>query len=516
MEGTIDFENEFINLKKGFFDSKKYWIIYLVIVFCSFLCQMNMGNYADPFIEILTLIVVCVLGVFCISFYWSNYDDNNIYKVAFVIILCFGIVTCLLSPILCTPDEVEHFVRAEITSDGVLFPEYKDGSFLTIQSTMDLIEKSKHTWDTGFDSIDMRSASIFRTDADTSPINHTPVKYPSAFAQNPFFGYLPQAIGIALAKLLDLNAIWLVWLGRIFNIVAYAALASYAVKKSPILKIPLIAFACMPLVIFTSASVSIDAMIAGLSILAVAYFFYMYKSPKGKIDNRDIIKFSIIVILAGLCKVTCFALILLLFAVPRDNFEEGKKEVKAILALIIISVIALLWTKFYADPGFYMSFRTKHYALRGINPGAQINYMLSNLGLTFVTILGLPANIGSWDGFLHSKLLNVIYLLFLGAIFFLYPKEKFNKKSRIVTLIICALFFIGTYITFLLSWTPVGQLSPILGVQTRYFIPIFALIPVIYGFNHVEFNKQEVDIYTLVLTICFLAAQAIWFAAFVY
>ena len=117
MEGTIDFENEFINLKKGFFDSKKYWIIYLVIVFCSFLCQMNMGNYADPIIEILTLIVVCVLGVFCISFYWSNYDDNNIYKVAFVIILCFGIVTCLLSPILCTPDEVEHFVRAEITSD---------------------------------------------------------------------------------------------------------------------------------------------------------------------------------------------------------------------------------------------------------------------------------------------------------------------------------------------------------------------------------------------------------------
>lgn len=516
MESTIDFENKLVDFRNNFINSKKYWIIYLIIVFCSFLCQMTISNYNDPLIEILTLIVVSIMGVFCISYYWGHYGDKSLHKTAFIIILCFGILTCLLSPILCSPDEVEHFVRSEITSEGALIPEYNDGFFLTIQSTLDLIQNSKHTWDTGFDSVDMRSASIFRTDADTSPINTTHVKYPSAFAQNPFFGYLPQAIGMAIAKLLSLNAIWLVWLGRIFNIVAYSAIASYAVKKSPILKIPLIVFACMPLVIFTSASVSIDAMIAGLSILAVAYFFYMYKSPNGKITNRDIIEFSIIVILAGLCKVTCFALILLLFAVPEDNFEDGKKRIKALVALIVAGVIAVLWTKFYADPGFFLSFRAKHQLMRGINSGAQINYMLINPWLTVVTILGLPANIGSWDGFLHSKLLNMIYILFLGAIFFLYPKEKFNKKSRIITLIICAFFFIGTYVTFILSWTPVGQLSPILGVQTRYFIPIFALIPFIYGFNHVEFNKQEVDIYTLILTVCFLAAQAIWFATFVY
>lgn len=516
MENTIDFEDKFIHFKKNLHDSKKYWIIYLIIVFCSFLCQMNISNYADPSIEILTLIVVSIFGVFGIAYYWGNYDDKSLHKTAFIIILCFGIMTCLLSPTLCAPDEVEHFVRAEMTSNGVLVPDYNNGSFLTIQTTLDLIQNSKHTWETGFDSVDMRSASIFRTDADTAPINTAPANYPSAFAQNPFFGYLPQAIGMAIAKLFSLSAIWLVWLGRIFNIVAYSALASYAVKKSPILKIPLIAFACMPLVIFTSASVSIDALIAGLSLIAVAYFFYMYKAPKGKIDNEDLVKFAIIVILAGLCKVTCFALILLLFAVPKDNFKDNQKILKSTAALIIVGVIALLWTKFYADPGFFMSFRAKHQLIRGINSGAQISYMLSNPGLTLVTILGLPANIGSWEGFMHSKLLNMIYILFLGALFFLYPKEKFNKKSRIVTLIVCAIFFIGTYITFILSWTPVGQLSPILGVQTRYFIPIFALIPFIYGFNHIEFNKQEVDIYTMVLTICFLAAQAIWFAAFVY
>ena len=56
--------------------------------------------------------------------------ENKNYFLIFIIltILCtvilFGLMCVFLSPIGSVSDEVEHFTRAEITSQGVLFPEY--------------------------------------------------------------------------------------------------------------------------------------------------------------------------------------------------------------------------------------------------------------------------------------------------------------------------------------------------------------------------------------------------------
>ena len=84
---------------------------------------------------------------------------------------------CLLSPIMCAPDEVEHFVRSEMTSRGILFPTYENGSYSTIQTTIDLIKKSNTTLDIKFDVITTVNASIFKTSADTKPINYNLTKY---------------------------------------------------------------------------------------------------------------------------------------------------------------------------------------------------------------------------------------------------------------------------------------------------------------------------------------------------
>lgn len=496
-------KNILFDLKNSFIESKKYWIIYLVILLLFFFIKFEMNNYTHPKMEIFAFIILAISGIFCISFYLGHNSDEELYKTVFIVILIFGILCAFITPILYTPDEVEHFVRAEMTSNGVVFPDYENGSFLTIQSTLDLIEDSKIHYSNGFDETGFENSTIFLTDADTQPINYTLIKYPSAFAQNPFYGYLAPAIGICIAKLFDLNAIWLMWLGRIFNVILYAGLAAIAIKKTPILKIPMAVIACFPFAIFLGASFSIDSLINGLGLLTVSYFFYLYKSPKNSLEINNIIKFSILVFLIGTCKLTCFALILLILFVPRSNFKEKKYYYFGFLVVILLGIIALLWSKFYANPGFLQSWRYNKWMVHHMNSTQQIDYILNHKREFLVEVLNMPNFIENDLSFNLRR--DSIYLLFFGAVCLLYPHEKYETKTKIGALLVCAIIYIGTYITFILSWTKVGHFELLSGVQPRYFYPMMSLIPFIFGFNYMQGDKTRIDNYIIMIIIAFIS-----------
>lgn len=84
--------------------------------------------------------------------------------------------------------------------------------------------------------------------------------------------------------------------------------------------------ACIPISLYQAASLSIDSMIIGLGILSVGYFLYMYKAEKNSLDTKEVVKFSILCLLLGLCKLPYLAFIFLLILVPTDNFKKGKKN----------------------------------------------------------------------------------------------------------------------------------------------------------------------------------------------
>ena len=512
--GFFVLNNKLSLFKVNLIKSRKYWLIYLVFILICSLSFFSMKNYIHPKMEIAVIFLVSILGIFFISFYHYLNTDNDLYKLAFIIILTFGIICSFLMPICAISDGAEHFVRSEITSEGILVPNYENGSYITIQSTLDLIKNCKHTLSTKFDSINGSRGNIFQTDADTKSINYTHVKYPSAFAQNPFYGYLAQALGMDIAKALNLNAIWLLWLGRICNVILYSVLVSFAVKKTPILKVPMIAFSCIPLAIYQSSSLSIDAFINGLAILMVSYFFYMYKAPNKSLGKKELIVFSIMGLLLGLTKITLFLFMLLILCVPKSRFKEDKYYYLGILSIIVVGVIGVLWIKYYASFAFQNSFRHNYWILKHINNKSQLSYVLSHKFASLIAVLQMFTKyLGSDLYFKSSNLfvnkINSVYLMFIGAIVLLYPIKKVNIKSKIGVFIVLIMIYIGTYITFLFTWTPVGQLNKVSGVQSRYFLPLFTLLPFIFGFNHMEGDKSSIDTWIIVLTISFLSLMLI-------
>ena len=214
--------DNFHELKDIFFKSKKYLLIYLILIAILGLSTVSKRNFSDPTFEIIMFIIVAVMGIFSILFYFSHSDENDLYKVAFVIILLFGITAALIVPICDVSDEVEHLTRAEITSQGVLVPHWT-GDEVGIDRLYNHSDEGKYSNvknnNVGFQTIqshmffnDNREKTVFDVEGDTDKIDYRPLIDGSAFEQNPFFGYLPQAIGILIAKLLDLNVLWILWL----------------------------------------------------------------------------------------------------------------------------------------------------------------------------------------------------------------------------------------------------------------------------------------------------------------
>jgi uncharacterized membrane protein len=366
--------------------------------------------------------------------------------------------------------------------------------------------------------------TVFDTTHDQDKITYDPIIIDSAFEQNPFFGYLPQAIGIFIAKLLDLNVIWILWLARICNLLFYASIVSLAIRKTPVLKIPLLAVACIPISIYQASSASIDSMIISLSILAVSYFIYMCKSPENSLLQRDIAIFAVICVFLGLCKLPYLAFIFLLLFVPSKKFKmERKNNYLVILGVIIlVAVIGLLWSR-YSTPTLMHSWRSSHNLINSTMQFDHVIHHPKRIGVFLYNIffLDLPnilTGVFSFFGALQFHhytdkyyLVTSAILVYLAVTLLAYPRNvEFELKTKLGSVLIILGIYVGTCFIQLLTWASVGYYN--LGISTRYFIPLFALLPVAVWIRKNPIDGDKFDRYAIVLMLSFMAALIISFA----
>ena len=93
-----DLKNILSTYKNVFLGSKRYWALYLLFITVCCFSIVSGKNLHHPKFELIAFIAVAVLGILCILYYLSHNSDNELHKVAFVIILTFGIVCCLIVP----------------------------------------------------------------------------------------------------------------------------------------------------------------------------------------------------------------------------------------------------------------------------------------------------------------------------------------------------------------------------------------------------------------------------------
>lgn len=520
---NLNLKSKLIDFKNCLFSSKKFWLIFLIFFTILGLSTVSYENILHPKFELLMFIVLVLLGIFSIVYYFRHNSEKELFKVAFVIILCFGIITSFIVPIVDVSDEVEHLTRAEITSNGIIFPHWTgdDVGIDRLYNHTDKEFSDEKNLNVGFETISSldfydanREVTVFQTDHDTDKINHTTFIKGSSFEQNPFYGYLPQALGILIAKLFDLNVIWMLWLGRICNLICYAGLISLAIKITPKLKIPLLAVACIPITIYQAASISIDSMLFGLGILTIAYFIKLCMLQDNSIEIKKILIYMILCLLMGLCKLPYLAFIFLILFIPKNKFKnDTNTKIMVLLSIFVVAIIGILWSR-YSTPTLMHSWRSQ---LNYVNSTQQINFLINNPNqfLSFFKQIFTTDLVYVFNGvfnFFNGKLglhyqdnYNFITLclqIFLAIVLFAYPNdERFDLKTRIGAFLIILIVYVGTCFIQLLTWAYVGQMG--LGILVRYFIPLFALIPIVFNTNY--FKNEKIDKYCIVLIVTFMA-----------
>ena len=72
--------------------NRNYILIYIIcLIFFTFYQYYFYGNFGTVNREIGIFIILTIVGVFCLIY--NSLNRNKIYKVAFVIIILFGIIT---------------------------------------------------------------------------------------------------------------------------------------------------------------------------------------------------------------------------------------------------------------------------------------------------------------------------------------------------------------------------------------------------------------------------------------
>ena len=108
-------------------------------------------------------------------------------------------------------------------------------------------------------------------------------------------------------------------------------------------------------------------------------------------------------------------------------------------------------------------------------------------------------------------LITSLFLIYLAVTLFAYPKNvKFELKTKLGSALMILIIYLGTCFIQLLTWASVGHYN--LGISTRYFIPLYALIPIAVWIKRNPIDKDKYDKYAIVFMVSFMAALIISFA----
>lgn len=333
-------------------------------------------------------------------------------------------------------------------------------------------------------------------------------------------GYIGQSAVFAILEKINLSFSTILLTGKLVNLIIYALVIFFAIKKLPKGKYLMMVISLIPTAIFLASNYSYDPTVTAFLFLGISYFLYELLKKENKLDTKNIAISICSLIIASFPKAVYIPIILLLLILPSNKFKNKQEKKKFSLAIIIIFVLIMstfvlptLTTDVAGDP-------------RGGNTNVSNQLRLiikqplsfSEVFKDSAIISGMRKMFGEegLTSFAYYGIVEDCNIYFLILILLLFSINIENKKSEknlyltknqkiwiivLLTMIIC-LIWVALY----LSFTPVASLG-INGVQNRYFIPLIFITLVLFNNkNSINEYKDNFVYYTysiILLTISF-------------
>lgn len=428
------------------------------------------------------ILIVFILGVYIVSsiiYYKKGMKIENIFLMVAPLTCIFFLVTM---PTFKNHDEYYHWLKAYEVSQGTLMTPQEDG----VQGSM-MPEGVSKVFPTDWTTLDyqtMKELLGVKLNEDNKGILN-----PETAAVYSFVQYIPQATGIALARLVTDNVYLITYGGRIVNMIFALLVLYFAIKLMPFGKKLLLIPAMIPIAIEGFTSLSPDAMTISVAFFYIAYILHLAFGDKEQLGIKEKAILLISSIVIALCKIVYIPLVGLILIIPKEKFKNQGNKNKILNFCVIAGIAVIINLIWLAISSRYLStFRegdSKIQVLLALqNPILYIQNVLYTFNLNgsnyLLSLFG--ADLG-WGELI--KLYSIVPYAFLGIYLFTAItdnelKDKF-KRYQIVWISLVVLAIVGLIFTSLyVQWTTVGQTS-IAGIQGRYFLPILPLVMLLLG-----------------------------------
>ncbi len=301
--------------------------------------------------------------------------------------------------------------------------------------------------------------------------------------------YIPQAMGVSLARILNLNSLWLVYLGRICNLLFFVAVTWLAMKRLPFGKEVLFGVAVLPMTLHLSASFSYDVWI-------MAWIFYFTSCclhlayAADQVKGKDVAILTLVMALVGPCKMVYGVFMGLCLLIPVRKFGGWRHWLLSACCVLGAWVLAMSVVNGQTVSA-YVAPDTENYIVWAEETGYTLGTLLHQPYQTmriFMNTLMWQAEqyhltmIGAYLGNL-DPVLDVPYVLVMGFtagllyLAFRKPGEAMvlTGGRRLWVWALCLSCTGAVMLSMLLGWTPLGS-NVISGVQGRYFLPFLPVL----------------------------------------
>ena len=346
--------------------------------------------------------------------------------------------------------------------------------------------------------------------------------------------FIPQALGITFARVLNWNMLRTFYTGRLFNLIFYVICVYIAVKKAPVHRLLFGILSTLPIFMQQAASFSYDCYINGLTFVIIAYLMKWLHEDK-PIEKKDFIVAFIANLMISPIKVVYSLFTFLYWFIPADRF--GSKKNKIIYTLIITApamyqlsvllfplifrVLKRVFESVFAFASLHRIYaqddvesisriasvgttplnvegKTYTFAYVMSHPWEMIMLFLRTVRYSIKTWFyasfgrALSGNTLILPTWLVHSILAVLVAASLRA-----EKTAETVLFKIVSILLCIFAGIMMVGGMLLSWTEVEQVviedygGPIIqGIQGRYFSPLLPYLFIVLHNDRIKISKK--------------------------
>lgn len=418
-----------------------------------------------------------------------------------IIMIVLGVLYTMVMVPLSVPDEPTHYNNALVVSNKII-------TFLGGDGTPSQREMSLKCFGDGSYIYEFWNGIM----DDDNPLGLTGIWKSE---QMPLYPYSISGIVIALFKLIGAPYQVFIVFGRLINLLLFSLITLLCIKICPEIETIIVTFSFVPAVVWMETSFSYDSLNLAMANLFICYCLRC--RGRQKVSIKDLVILMAIMLVFAPIKYIYIVMALFVFVIPLNHIQIKNKKRIALIGGVALLIMILILAKLRGSEILYLLGSGADGRFAGTSDTTYtlayvIRHPFTIILVFFKTLMDksefyfLRSLCGeNYTNYVPHMLIIILAIIVVRILIGALDYNEVSKRDRVVawmTFIVMSIVIFTSFL-FLYSVIPLekGMIGIVDGVQGRYFLPLFLLLPLMLSIKKFKLEEHQKKNYLFGLLI---------------